>query len=258
MAGRLVQLWRIAALSGVFACFCVCVVFTSLVLTPLLRWTHRDARKRARRLRSVLGWACRQTIAWSRRFGVIRVSVEGADALRSAHGIVVANHPTAADALVLLGLMDDGVCVTSARHWDRPVGRRIIREAGYPFDTDGVAVVDACVERVREGASVLVFPEGTRSRGGRLQPLARGAAHVALRTGRDLLPVVVYADPPILSKDLPWTQALAHRIEYRVSVQPPIPVADVLRDGTPRPVAARLLTAAVREVFEKNLERVRA
>jgi len=47
------------------------------------------------------------------------------------------------------------------------------------------------VERIRQGASVLIFPEGTRSEDGRLQPFKRGGFSLALRSGCDIVPVAV-------------------------------------------------------------------
>jgi 1-acyl-sn-glycerol-3-phosphate acyltransferase len=47
-------------------------------------------------------------------------------------------------------------------------------------------------ERVRKGASVLIFPEGTRSKDGRLQPFKKGGFHLALMSGCDLVPVAIH------------------------------------------------------------------
>src|SRR5262249_9751330 len=46
-------------------------------------------------------------------------------------------------------------------------------------------------ERVREGASVILFPEGTRSREGRLGPFKRGAFHLAMDSGAPVIPVSI-------------------------------------------------------------------
>ncbi len=47
----------------------------------------------------------------------------------------------------------------------------------------------AAVERLREGASVLVFPEGTRATGGGLLPFKRGGFLLALKSGLPIVPV---------------------------------------------------------------------
>lgn len=51
-----------------------------------------------------------------------------------------------------------------------------------------IAAVRACVTILRLGGAVAVFPEGTRSRDGRLQPFRRGAARMALLAHAPVLP----------------------------------------------------------------------
>ena len=48
---------------------------------------------------------------------------------------------------------------------------------------------DSAVERLRSGTSALIFPEGTRSRDGRLAPFERGGLLLALKSGLPIVPV---------------------------------------------------------------------
>lgn len=257
MRDRLLHGWRVAAALSVLSVFVSGVFVMAFAIGPWIRLTSRSELERARRARRCLSWSCRHSAIWGERLGVWRVRVEGGSLLRGERRIVVANHPTMLDAMVLLPLLDDGVCVTRSKHWDRPVMRRIIAAGVFPFDDTGVDVVTACTKRIEEGASVLLFPEGTRSPAAGLNPLMRGAAHIALRTGCDLSPVVLTCEPPLFAKHTSWMAALSQRVEIRARVQPVIPVDEPLRDRMARPVAARQLTDALREVLEKQLERPR-
>jgi 1-acyl-sn-glycerol-3-phosphate acyltransferase len=55
-------------------------------------------------------------------------------------------------------------------------------------DLAGVRVVLRCLH---EGQAVLIFPEGTRTRTGRLGPVKQGVSRIALRAGVPILPVLV-------------------------------------------------------------------
>ncbi|MEE2662691.1 MAG: lysophospholipid acyltransferase family protein [Myxococcota bacterium] len=258
MLDRLVRGSRVLACGGLLAAFAVVALAAGLFVVPWVRLTSSDEVQPAARVRRAMKRIFRGFVRLGGWLGVLRLRVEGASRLRGPGRIVVANHPTMLDALGLLSLLDDGVCVTRRKHWDRPVFRRVILEAGFPFDGDGVEVVDACVARIEEGASLLLFPEGTRSPARGLHPFTRGAAHIALRTGRDLLPVVVTCDPPAFRKDAPWYRVSHHPIELRIWVLDPISVDPVLRSEVPRPIAARQLTSALCEQLSKQLEHVRA
>lgn len=54
-----------------------------------------------------------------------------------------------------------------------------------------VQSMNEAAERIKAGASVVVFPEGTRSEDGRLQPFKRGGFLLALKAGCDVVPVTI-------------------------------------------------------------------
>ncbi|MBI4161154.1 MAG: 1-acyl-sn-glycerol-3-phosphate acyltransferase, partial [Acidobacteria bacterium] len=60
--------------------------------------------------------------------------------------------------------------------------------------------LDRTAERVRRGASVIVFAEGTRSRDGRLLPFKKGPFVLAIRSGVPILPVAVRGGRAVLRK----------------------------------------------------------
>jgi len=75
----------------------------------------------------------------------------------------------------------------------------IIREAllimqGIPVDrvNPGMSSMKGAIARLRGGTSVLIFPEGTRTRSGRLGPLLTGPAMIARRAGVPVVPIYVH------------------------------------------------------------------
>jgi 1-acyl-sn-glycerol-3-phosphate acyltransferase len=60
------------------------------------------------------------------------------------------------------------------------------------------ASLDRGAERIRDGVSVVVFAEGTRSQDGRLRPLKRGAFRMALMAGVPIVPLAVEGTRDVL------------------------------------------------------------
>jgi 1-acyl-sn-glycerol-3-phosphate acyltransferase len=54
-----------------------------------------------------------------------------------------------------------------------------------------VQSINKAVEKIKSGASVLIFPEGTRSIDGKLQPYKKGGFNLALKSGSDIVPVTI-------------------------------------------------------------------
>lgn len=65
---------------------------------------------------------------------------------------------------------------------------------------DAIQSLDAAAEKIREGASVLLFAEGTRSPDGKLQSFKRGAFNLAAKAGIPVVPLTINGSYGILPK----------------------------------------------------------
>ena len=82
--------------------------------------------------------------------------------------IMVANHPSLLDFIVLLRDLPNAVCLYKPKSLDHPVLSSFVQVGGYIEGMDGTAsaskrIISACCERLAEGHHVVFFPEGTRS-----------------------------------------------------------------------------------------------
>jgi 1-acyl-sn-glycerol-3-phosphate acyltransferase len=97
-------------------------------------------------------------------------------------------------------------------------------------------------EQMKDGASLVVFPEGTRSSAGDLLPFKRGGFLLALETGTPIVPVTINGSGAILPKG-DW-RLRGGQIE--VIVGSPVSVEDY------HPGTVRALSAHIRELIEQN------
>jgi len=253
--------WRVARAS--FAA----VVFASLALglLPVLFAARRRARRghrgaAAREAAELAAQRClHRTAGLYLRIldaaGILRLRLIDVAPLRQ-HGphLVVANHPSLIDFVVLCSLLPQADCIVNPARARNPVLRGMIRAAGYVRSDAGPMLVRECTERLARGRSLVVFPEGTRSPRGALAPFQRGAAHIALRVRCELLPVVIRCDPPALWKHWKWYDLPDRGIDVTVQLREPIPSRPIEESGVSLPIAARRLTAELRESISKGLE----
>ena len=66
--------------------------------------------------------------------------------------------------------------------------------------TDAVRSLEEAAEKIRNGASVLLYAEGTRTLDGKLQPFKRGAFNLAVKAGVPVVPLIVNGSFHILRK----------------------------------------------------------
>jgi 1-acyl-sn-glycerol-3-phosphate acyltransferase len=256
MTKALDRLARIAGTGASFLLFGVGGFFLGSLVSPVLRRLHRDAGTRELRMQELI----QRTFRWFTRFmewvGVIEVETSGMEVLRAPGAkLLVANHPTLIDYVLLGGLLPQMDCVVKRAVWENPFLGGVVRGAGYVPNDDAEGTVQACVDRLRQGRTLLLFPEGTRSPRGGLGRFQRGAAHIALETGLPLVPVTIRCVPPGLMRDQPWYDVPERRMHLTLDVGEPLWAKD---EGLPRSVAARRLTRELRTHFEKGVPDVGA
>jgi len=250
--------WRVALRAAGFASFGVIAGGIGFIVLPLQRLAARwrglaggddlraqHAIHRGMRLWVRLAHAC----------GIASVSVRGGEALRGGPVVVVANHPSLIDTPILLSLMPQADLLVNKTWGDNPVLRSCVGGAAYLRAEHGAVMVRHAIERLREGRCLVVFPEGSRTPIEGLRPFERGAAQIALLAGCDIVPVVITVHPRTLMKGQAFADVPGSCPEWIVEVGEPIRAVDHRREGESASAAARRLTAALQDYFEKRWER---
>ena len=83
------------------------------------------------------------------------------------------------------------------------------------------AAVDRAVELLKKGHSFLVFPEGTRSPDGRLQPFKKGVFYLAIEAGAPIVPISISG----AQKVMPKGKSIVHPGTVKMTIHRPIQTA---------------------------------
>ncbi len=235
-----------------FAVFGAGSLLVALTVFPLLNCFSRTQRDREIRAQRLIHLSFLLFLRFTEALGLIRVTRRDMNRLRDgAPCVVVANHPTLIDVVLLIGSLPQADCVVKQGVWRNPFLRRVVATAGYIPNDTGRGFVDTCVSRLRDGRLVLLFPEGTRSPQGHLGAFHRGAARIALKSGCDLVPVLITCEPPSLMKGQPWYKVPDRTIQLALQVEAPIRLPP--EQEAPAGLAARRLTAELRTRFARKV-----
>lgn len=270
------RVWRIFRTGLSFVSLAGYCLALALVIIPLLHlWPGTRAAKEIRAQKAI-HLCVRAFMRGLQITRVARIEIEGGERLAKPGQLVVANHPSLLDAFLLITLMPQADCVIKGSHIGHPILGGPARGAGYIPNWSGPGMVEECVARLRQGRSLIVFPEGTRSPVGGLGPFARGAAHIALRSGTDPIPVTIECDPATLYRGKAWWDVPPCRFTLRVRVGEPLSIDSLIaaasREGTAGGTrgssssdslsegpslsagrAARVVTHALRDYFERAI-----
>jgi 1-acyl-sn-glycerol-3-phosphate acyltransferase len=224
-----------------------------LLVFPLLLLLVWSRSRRERMARWMIGRLFGGFIRFMGLF-VLSWTLEGLPlSSRDGGRVVVANHPTLIDAVFLLWCFPGADCVVKASHWRNPLMMFAVRAAGYLPNDDDEVVLEEGVRRVRAGRTLLLFPQGTRTRPGEEPQFRRGGAVIAARAGAPLQPVRIRCEPPALRKGEPWLSVPSRRGHFTLRALPPIDPQDWLPGdaGSRRSERAgtRKLTEHLRELL---------
>ncbi len=167
--------------------------------------------------------------------------------------VIVANHASLVDILALYGLYRPFKWVSKESIFKVPfVGWNMRLNAYVPLtrgDRESIRrMMSRCLELLRQGSPILVFPEGTRSETGRLQAFKDGAFRLAMEAGCPVIPVAVRGTSQSLPKH---GLVLRNRMDATVEVLEPIDPSGYSSTGALRDAARSALATALGEKREQ-------
>jgi 1-acyl-sn-glycerol-3-phosphate acyltransferase len=137
----------------------------------------------------------------------IRVNVIGREnALLNKPQIFMANHQSDFDILIVLAHIPGQFrWIVKKELFKIPVFGKAMKSAGY-IEIDrqnhekAMKSIEEAAQKIREGKSVMTFPEGTRSKDGTIQPFKQGMFHLAIQAGVPIVPISIIGAHKILPK----------------------------------------------------------
>ena len=252
MAALINRAWRLFGTGLSFAVFGIGALFLVVLVFPLISLLSRDRGSRTLRARSVVSHSFRGFLWMMHSLGVFDFDVDPRcrEACSAEHGlIVVANHPTLIDVVQLLAEVKHGNCIVKRALWNNPFLGGVVRATNYISNDDSEELLSRCVEALKQGETLVIFPEATRTVPGQPMQLRRGAARVALASGAPMQMVHIRCDPSTLSKAEHWYTIPRYRPCLKMSVGDRLDIGAFIRDGEEPSLASRRLTDLMSDKF---------
>jgi 1-acyl-sn-glycerol-3-phosphate acyltransferase len=163
--------------------------------------------------------------------------------------IYVSNHSSLFDIPVILASVKDNVRIIYKKElekipifgWGLAVSPYIAIQRADP--RNALSSLDEAIKSIKEGDSVLVYPEGTRSRDGKLQPFKRGAFLLASRSEKPIIPIAIIGTYDIM----PPKTFYINSTNVKVIIHPPIESKNISS------LEEKLLMQRVYSIIEESL-----
>ncbi len=159
----------------------------------------------------------------------VRVRIEGLENIVADQTyIFAANHVSQFDIFTLQGYFPhDFRWIAKKELFRLPIFGTAMQRTGFismdrSHGREALKSLNKAAEQIAGGTSVIIFPEGTRSKDGKLHPFKTGAIMLAIKAGVPVVPIGINGTYSILPKG----RLLAGSGEVVIRVGPPIPTTD--------------------------------
>jgi putative phosphoserine phosphatase/1-acylglycerol-3-phosphate O-acyltransferase len=137
----------------------------------------------------------------------VRIDCHGEEHLWSHRpAVFVFNHQSALDAVIVAKLVQrDFTGIAKKEVKTQPFVGQVFQAAGAIFidradRTRAIAAMRPAVEALKDGTSIVIAPEGTRSPTRQLGPFKKGAFHIAMQAGVPMVPIVIHNASDLMPK----------------------------------------------------------
>jgi len=211
----LITSYQVVAYYASFALFAV--LSSGLNCLCLLNGWMPATDRRERFFQRLVRWNFSVFVRWVSFLRIVPVRYQGFDGWPNRDGLViVANHPGLMDVGWLLARMPPAICIYKPGVRHNPLYGAIAARAGYIAGDHGHHLLRRAAAKLAAGHNLLVFPEGTRTHGGPLNPFKPGFVAMARIARAPLQLVRISCDSDLLTKGRPWWRV--PRLPARVAV----------------------------------------
>ena len=232
-----------------FLIFGLGTLFLALAALPALRLLLHPKERFQRLARRMLFYSMRFFV-WIMRFlRVVEVRVEDRAAYAGLHSkILVANHPSLLDVVILISLVPNADCIVNAKLLHNIVSG-VIRHLYIPNSVEFDRLLHLCDQSLKQGNCLIIFPEGTRTPRRGKTGIKKGAARLALFSGCGVAPVHIGGtDKYGLGKGDPWT-GFNPADRYVYSLRMLEEISPRKYAGLPEAAAAKRLTGDIKDAL---------
>ena len=252
--------WHILAKILAFTLFGLGTIFISIIAFPFMKlffWDKGRFRKAGHHFISIMF-----------RFFVLFMTVTRASHLTAKDrkkfrslksSVVVANHPSLLDVVMLISLIPDADCIVNSYLVGKNIVHIIASKLYIPNSLSYEEIMEKCMASLKAGSNIIIFPEGTRSLATGQNKFKKGAARVALASGCPIVPVYIGGNDKrgLRKHDPMFRYNTRHCYHYDVHMKEIVDPNEY--KDLPSPAAAKRITERIASILsdENNREYIK-
>jgi 1-acyl-sn-glycerol-3-phosphate acyltransferase len=195
-----------------FALLCAIATTRMILFSLFLRGTDRKLSNRY-----AGAWVFKTILRYLELTGLARFDLRALESLQGERGIILApNHPSLLDAVLVASKLDTVTCIMKAKISSNPVLGIGARLMGYVGNDSPATMVKQSIATLKAGQQLLLFPEGTRTVHGNINPLRGAVALIAKKSKAPVQTLIIESNSRFFGKEWPLLKRPKLPLHYRV------------------------------------------
>ena len=179
------------------------------------------------------------------------VSARFKDELNLPNGgaVIIANHPSLLDVVILLSHIRRANCVVKAELAKNIFLFGAIKAANYILNTGNEEMLNLAKNALQNGQNLIIFPEGTRTKD--KINMQKGAFYIAINGAKELIALSIKMSPKSLKKGQSWYDTPKTTMKYEIATLTRLDLGEFEKERA-NPIRVRLLHEKMQNLYEKE------
>ena len=182
--------------------------------------------------------------------GYLDYEFENFNKLGKASQLVIANHPSLLDVVFILSKVKRINCIVKNDLSKNIFLSPAIKASNYILNTEDEYLLNRSLEVLKNGESLLVFPEGTRTK--EIIKFHKAPFYIAIHGARVITSIFIYMNPRSLQKGAKWYQTPKTKIKYKIKINKNLEISELLHDK-PNSIRVKALYQTMNEIYKKEI-----
>jgi 1-acyl-sn-glycerol-3-phosphate acyltransferase len=153
-----------------------------------------------------------------KKWGILEVEYSGFEEAASwGSSMIISNHPSILDAVILLECLPSMDCVMTSRLLRTPVTLGAVELCDYIRNDAAASMIKTCRSRLASGSNILIFPEGTRTKMAPVDQFHPGYVLVAKYCGAPIRTVLIECDSDYFGRQVSHFRPSRCPIRFRIA-----------------------------------------
>lgn len=210
-----------------FALFGAGSLVYNFILIPRINAKNKENSERLDELSDLVFKGWRWFVRYLMRIKVIDIDIKNPEKFEKIkNSIITPTHTSYIDVLVLISLIPKTTCFVAPKLGRNFFFTNIVKSI---FLVSGKSVEEFTEDSdmmLKNGFNLIIFPSGTRHSKNEIPKLHRGAAQIALKSQKDIVPVKIYPEPDFLVIHKPIYDCGDKTSVFEIEVMDTIKVSD--------------------------------